>query len=169
MASFSEDDLDRADWPLFQNGWVTLFWKPEVLETACKWLLDHGYRIHRFSADRWSSSEIALRELGETLSFPDYYGQNLNAFNDCLSDIDVPDTSGTAIVLLRYDQFAAIDRGTAHALLDIMAGQARQHMLFGRRLAILLQTDDPRISFGPLAPTHAVWNHREWLDKDRGL
>jgi RNAse (barnase) inhibitor barstar len=169
MAPFTEADLERADWPLFQNGWVTLYWKPEVLESDCKWLCDQGYRVHRMSTDRWSSSEIALRDLGETLSFPGYYGQNLDAFGDCLSDIEVPDSSGTAIVLLRYDQFAATDRGTAQALLDIMAGRARQHMVFGRRLAILVQTDDPRLSFGPLAPTHAHWNRREWLDRNRGL
>ena len=169
MASFREDDLAGPDWRLFQNGWVTLYWKSEVLESDCKALLDRGYRLHRLATDSWRSQADALRSLGEALAFPDYYGQNLDALNDCLGDIEVPNDAGTAIVLLRYDRFVAIDPTTAEQLLDIMAGRARGHMLFGRRLAILVQSDDPRLSFGPLAPTHADWNRREWLNKKRDL
>ena len=169
MASFSENDLARPDWPLFQNGWVTLYWKPEVLESDCKALLDHGYRLHRIVTDGWRSKADALRNLGEALAFPDFYGQNLDAFNDCLSELDVPDDAGTAIVLMRYDRVVAIDPKMAEQLLDIMAGRARDHMLFGRRLAILVQTDDPTLSFGPLAPTQAGWNRRERLHRNREL
>jgi RNAse (barnase) inhibitor barstar len=132
-------------------------------------LRDHGYRLHRIATDHWSSSADALRSLGEALAFPDHYGQNLDAFSDCLSDIDVPMNGGTALVLSRYDHFATVDPETAHAILDIMSRHARQQMLFGRRLAILVQTDDPKLSVGPLAPTHAWWNRHEWLKADRGL
>ena len=169
MAPFTEADLHRVDWALLQNGWVTLYWKSEVLESDCAWLSEHGYHVHRIATEQWSSSSDALRSLGVELAFPDYYGQNLDAFSDCLSDIEVPIDSGTAIVLLRYDRFVAVDPDTAHAILDIFSRRARQHMLFGRRLPILVQTDDPKLSFGPLAPTHAGWNRREWLDKNRGL
>ena len=169
MASFTKDDLQGVDWALFQNGWVTLYWTPEVLESDCKALLDCGYRLHRLATDGWHSKADALRSLGEALAFPDYYGQNLDAFSDRLSDIEVPSDAGTAIVLLRYDRFVAIEPTTAEQLLDIMAGRARDHMLFGRRLAILVQSDDPKLSFGPLAPTQAGSNRREWLNKNRGL
>jgi RNAse (barnase) inhibitor barstar len=169
MSAFTEDDLARVDWALFQNSWVTLYWKSEILESDCGWLVAHGYRVHRIATDRWTSSEDALRVLGEALAFPDPHGQNLDAFSDCLSDIDVPMEAGTAIVLSRYDHFAAVDPKTADAILEIMSRRARQHMLFGRRLAILVQTDDPKLSFGPLAPMHAWWNRREWLKANRGL
>jgi len=169
MASFTEADLTGVEWALFQNGWVTMYWKTNVLESDCAWLRDHGYHIQQFATEHWSSASDALRSLGVGLAFPDYYGQNLDAFSDCLSDIEIPIHSGTAIVLLRYDCFAAVDPVTSHAILDILSRRARGHMLFGRRLAILVQTDDPKLSFGPLAPTHAGWNRREWPNKNRGL
>jgi hypothetical protein len=46
------------------------------------------------------------------LSFPAYYGKNLDALNDCISDLDVPDDGGVAIVLTSYDVYAA-DPGSA--------------------------------------------------------
>lgn len=39
------------------------------------------------------------------LDFPDYYGRNVNALSDCLSDLNVPDEGGLIIVFKRYDLF----------------------------------------------------------------
>lgn len=36
--------------------------------------------------------------LAQELGFPDYYGANLDAFEDCLEDVDVP----TRIIIKRY-------------------------------------------------------------------
>ena len=52
----------------------------------------------------------ALRELGVELGFPEYYGQNLDALDDCLADVDVPADGGVAIVLRGYDRFAQVER-----------------------------------------------------------
>jgi hypothetical protein len=38
-------------------------------------------------------------------------------------------------------------------------------MLLGRRLLILVQSDNPTIQFGRLGGVPALWNHREWLNK----
>jgi hypothetical protein len=42
-------------------------------------------------------------------------------------------------------------------------------LLFGRRLLTLAQCDDPRAAFDPVGAHPALWNPREWLDKNRGL
>jgi RNAse (barnase) inhibitor barstar len=111
------------------------------------------------------------------LSFPDYYGKNLNALDECvLDDLVVPDSGGLALVLNHYDRFykpvlnRASDEGsTAAVVLSIFTKAVRYHMLFGRRLLILVQSDDPTIEFGRLGGAAAWWNHREWLNKNRGL
>ena len=46
-------------------------------------------RVH-LSAAGWDTPEKAHRDLAEALNFPAYYGKNLDALYDCLTDL--PDT-----------------------------------------------------------------------------
>lgn len=103
------------------------------------------------------------------LEFPEYYGRNLAALNDCLSEIEVPFESGRVLVLNRYDYFAAKFPYAAWAVLDVMEFNSRYLLLFGLRLIVLVQSDDPRISFDPVGGRPVMWNGREWLNKSRGL
>jgi RNAse (barnase) inhibitor barstar len=169
MATFDRGKLDQLDWTLFQNGWITLYWKSSLLVKDCEWLEQHGYHIYRFDCRYRSSAKDALDDFGVNLEFPDHYGANFDALDDCLSDLEISEVGGVVIVLLRFDSFAAQDRTTAQTILDILASNARSFMLFGQRLATLVQSDDPRISFAPVGATPVTWNRREWLDKSRCL
>ena len=169
MASFDSGDLDRVDWRLLQNGWVVMYWRQQLLDADAQWLAEHSYRLHRFNCEQWSSDQNALVEMGVALGFPDYYGRNLDAFNDCLGDIEIPEEGGVGIVLVGYDQFARLSPGTAHTILDILATNARSFMLFGRRLVTLVQTNDPRLSFDTVGATPVMWNPKEWFNKSRGI
>ena len=146
-----------------------MYWKREPLVEDIAGLAEQGYKLYHFDCGRWTSAAVALKDLGASLGFPEYYGQNLDAFNDCLGDIDVPTAGGSAIVLNRYDTFAEHDRASAQAILDICADNARRFMLFGQRLATLVQSDDPHLSFDAVGSTPVMWNRREWLNKSRGL
>ncbi|QYN21655.1 barstar family protein [Amycolatopsis sp. DSM 110486] len=54
-----------------------------------------------------------------------HYGKNLDALNDCLSDVAAGDygpalgATGFVLGLRHYDKFGAAQDGTAHAVLDI--------------------------------------------------
>ena len=88
MPSFDLDaDLsdDRA-YELLKNSPVTLFRRPEILDQVLGWLTEHNYRLIRLDASRWAAEADFHRDIQATLDFPDYYGQNLNAFNDCLRE-----------------------------------------------------------------------------------
>jgi len=169
MSVFNREALDRPDWEIFQDGWVMLYWRPELLDGVIDELVVHQYRVVAFDCERWSTPADALSDLGVSLDFPGYYGQNLNALNDCLRDIDVPEVGGVALVFRRFDRFAAQHHVVAHAILDICAHNARGFMLFGRRFATLVQSDDPALSFPTVGATPVAWNRGEWLRKDRGL
>jgi hypothetical protein len=108
-------------------------------------------------------------ELASKLEFPDYYGKNLDALNDCLRDIAVPDSGGRVFVFNRYDVFTAKLPDVAWHLLDIIDGNAWLHLLFGGRLFALVQSDNPGIQFPPIGSRTAMWNPREWLSQNRGL
>ena len=53
-------------------------------------------------------------ELAQKLSFPEWYGHNLDALFDCLTDL----TEETLLVLLHWDQTAAYCRGFESAFAD---------------------------------------------------
>ena len=103
------------------------------------------------------------------LDFPDYFGHNLDALNDCMREISIPDEGGRCLVFDRFDAAAKSFGDFAWHVLDIFANQSHQHLLVGKRLLVILQSDDPQPSFQPIGCTSPRWNPREWMNKDRGL
>jgi RNAse (barnase) inhibitor barstar len=185
MANFKADEInvEQLDWIVLRDGGVCLYWQQKTLADDVNWLKSSGYRIISFDTTEWQSaseweSESRMHEsLKAHLSFPDYYGKNLDALDECmLDDLVVPDSGGLALVLNHYDCFCKPahnlpldERSTAEVVLSIFAEAVRYHMLFGRRLLILVQSDDPKIQFGRLGSVAALWNHRERLNRNRGL
>lgn len=96
MAVFRDgsDDYQRLDYALLQNGSVSLYFRPAVLAEDVEHLKTYGYRIDTFDCAAWQNEEDMFTAFATTLNFPDYFGRNLDALNDCLCDIDVPEESG---------------------------------------------------------------------------
>jgi hypothetical protein len=175
MAAFDpETDLsqDRA-FRLMVNTSLTLFWRPQVLEETIAWLSAHGYQVTTIDASRWSTEHDLHRDMAAALSFPDYYGRNLDALNDCMRDVVsqdygwTPGAGGLALAFAGYDSFAARCPRAAQIVLDIMATHSRSAALVGRRLMCLVQSNDPHIRFEPVGATAVMWNDAEWLDSKR--
>lgn len=106
MAVFREDEIPRSlDGQILRDGGISLYKDRAFLEEDLRWLLDHGYHIYRLNCAEWTSEEIMHASLAREFAFPDYYGRNLNALDDCLTDLAVPDEGGTAVVLDSYGPF----------------------------------------------------------------
>ena len=171
MAIFRNEpeDFQRLDWDLLQNGAVSLYFQPQVLAADVDWLKDHEYRVDTFDCSLWVDQSEMHQAFAYQLEFPNYYGRNLDALNDCMSDLEIRDHSGRALVFNRYDSFAAKFPHVAWSVLNIMESNSRNLLLFGKRLIILVQSDDPAISFEPVGGRGVGWNRREWLNRSRGL
>ena len=103
------------------------------------------------------------------MNFPAYYGRNLDALNDCIGDMEIAEEGGRVLVFNRYDSFAAKVPDVAWSVLDILESNSRRLLLLGRRLIVLVQSDDPRISFERVGGRPVSWNMREWLNSSRNL
>jgi hypothetical protein len=120
-------------------------------------LRDAGYHVVRTDAGAWRTAPEMHADLARALEFPAYYGNNLDAFNDCLGDVaerayGLPrDATGLVLALTGYDRFATASPGVAHALLDIFAARSRDALVTGAQLICLLQVADPRFSWSPSA------------------
>lgn len=169
MALFTADDYGRLDWRLLQNGSVNLYWRPEILSEDVAWLEAQSYLIKSFDCTGWTEEKTALKSFGDHLGLRDFHGNSLDALNDCLSDLAIPEESGFCVVFHRFDIPAANIPKVAHAVLDILENNSRYFLLHGRRLITLVQTDDPQLSFEPIGAVSVSWNPREWLNKTRGL
>lgn len=171
MTAFQDepDTFNRVDWDLLKNGPINLYWRDAYLDEHCRWLADNGYQLNEIDSSGWDTEQAMHREIALALGFPAHYGQNLDALNDCLSDLEVPGMGGRAIIFRKYDAFVRACPVAAQILLDILAEQSRRFLLFGLRLITLVQSDDPSVQFAPVGATSVNWNPREWLNSNRGL
>ena len=173
MAIWERDsDLSQAlDYRLVRDTFVTMFWKRSILDDTVRWLVERDYDVVTLDAGSWNSARDMFRDVAEALDFPDYFGQNLDALNDCLRDVATgdygwrKDAAGLVLVLTGFETFAALDRRTAQVMLDIFADRARGASLVGTRLICLIQSNDPRLSFEPVGAMPVMWNDAEWLDR----
>jgi len=171
MASFQDSDEEhqRLDWALLQNGPVAMYFDRAVLSEDLHRLVEGAYLVDKFECGAWQTPAEAMADLARQLRFPDYFGGNLDALNDCLGDIEVPDNAGRALVLVTFDKVVERFGEFAWQLLDVIASQGRYHLLHGRRLIGIVQSDDPRLSLAPVGACPVTWNRREWQNKKRGL
>jgi RNAse (barnase) inhibitor barstar len=181
MAPFDLNlDDRRLDWVILRDGGIALYWRSEILADDVKWFEAKNYVIHSFDAAHWDSDEPMHEEFRRALNFPDWYGRNPNALHDCIqNDLVIPENGGLVLVFHHYDHFVRATRfpsrtgdtcgSGAEVTLDILAGAIRYHSLLGRRLLVLIQSDDPKVQFGLLGGITPIWNWREWLNKNRGL
>ena len=169
MPVFTSQDFERLDWRLLQNGAINLYFRPDILYADIGWLKDHHYRVHAFDCRDWKTEDRFHDDVSSELRFPDYYGRNSAAFNDCLSDLDFPTDGGIVLVFRNIDSFYRTFPDFMKRVLDDIQRNAWMHSLFGNRLIALLQSDDPRIEFGEIGRVTARWNCHEWLSANRGI
>jgi RNAse (barnase) inhibitor barstar len=158
---------DELDFQILRQGAICMYYKMEILDNDLYWFLDARYKIIDIDSAKWTS-KTAHKYIKEGFSFPDYYGENLNAFNDCLGDL-YPDNyyQGVVIVFRHYDDFSREDKAFSEALLDIIACQSREWLLSGKRLIGLIQSNDPDLFFEKVGGYHPRWNGLEWLNERR--
>ena len=169
LSAMGDDDEERLDRWLMKVSPVTLYRARKLWDEAVGWFRDFGYIIYAFDCSAWRTEGDMHLALASVMDFPDYYGHNLNATNDCLAYLPLSEATGGLVALDHLDRFVAAQPEVAKALIDILANRAWLHLVYGRRLITLAQSDDPTLDFRPIGSHVATWNPGEWLRKNRGL
>lgn len=172
MASFTQQEITESalDWAILRDGGISLYRSHKFLESDTNALCEKGYRVVTIDCAAWSSTATMHESLARSLSFPSYYGHNLDALDECLcEDLEIPDSGGLLVRLLDFHTTQASDElsKSAASVLHIAARAIREHMLSGKRLIVLLQTNDPNASYERLGCINATWNQHEWLRNNR--
>ena len=156
---------DGLDGVLLLNGPVHQFSDPDLLRSALESLGELGYSRFTVDSSTCQSETDMYRELGRELSFPDYFGNNLNALNDVMDEVAsreraVPRSArGTVLVLWGFEPFAQRMPDEAHALLDIFAVAARRGLLFNHPMLCLIEAPEER-SWEPVGGTPVMHQDR---------
>ena len=72
-----------------KNGWSGMYFSSSLLNKDLDWFRKEGFQVVEIDCENcpdWRNPHIALQH---SLKFPDYYGRNLHALNDCLSDREI--------------------------------------------------------------------------------
>lgn len=171
MAIFKSAEINssRLDWKILQNTAICLYYQLNVLEDDLSWFKKNNFLVYTFDCSQWRSVNDFHDDVNRQFKFPDYYGRNLDAFNDCLSDIEISGESGMVIVFSKFDHFYRKFSNIAYSILNIIATNSRYFLLTGQKLITLVQSEDPRIEIAPVGACPVMWNQKEWLNKNRGL
>lgn len=97
--------------------------------------------------------------------WPSHYGRDTwMGFSDGLMDhLLNPARPRVVLVLKRLDQVRGRDDASVRTLLDQLVSIARWHLLFGRRLICLVETDDTALDLGVLGGEQPGWSRHEFL------
>lgn len=83
-----------------------------------------GLCFHLVSLDDTEDTEDALQRIGEGLKFPEWYGGNLDALYDCLTDLSWQETGATVLVFTGCDALKAAEPDAWDGLLSVLGGAA---------------------------------------------
>lgn len=70
------------------------------------------------------SLEAAMAHLAQCLRFPDWFGHNLDALHDCLTDLSWHESSGWVILISGIDALRAADEAGYESLTEVLAAAA---------------------------------------------
>jgi RNAse (barnase) inhibitor barstar len=92
-----------------------------IKKTAIAVKLDYSEADLTGTADK----KALLEKLAHALDFPDYFGMNWDALNDCLTDMGWKPARGYVVVLKKFTEFAGKCPDEAKTAGDIFAAAAK--------------------------------------------
>lgn len=156
----------KLDWRILMNGSIALYHSKAILKHDMERLQAIGYQLNILDFSMIKTEEEFHRIVKEKLEFPDYYGENLDAFSDCLlSDLIIPEGGGVAIIFINFDEYYENSRDFAHELLECLDLNARRRILFGERFITLVQSNNREIVIKNVGSHAIMWNMKESVSK----
>jgi len=89
------------------------------LDTLRQWCQGAEHRFVLADCSACEDKKAVLKELGRAFAFPDWYGANLDALYDCLTDLTETESRGFVVVLDHLPRGARFSADERARLLDV--------------------------------------------------
>lgn len=97
------------------------------------------------AADRCRNVNEALHQFGRALGFPAWYGGNLDALHDCLTDPDWHPKRGVVVLIAGLEAVHHGDPARFPALVEVLRSAGQSRSAEGNPLWILLDAPAPGV------------------------
>ncbi len=104
-------------------------------EQAVAWARAHGAVPHVLDGTTVHSKAEVLDAIGEVLDFPPYYGRNLDALFDCLTDLSWLPAGEHVLIWSHHQTLAGQDWQAYHQVRSVLKDGAGSST--GRRLTVV--------------------------------
>lgn len=162
----SYDEDENLDWLIVRNGPIVKYFSSEILEKHINELDKMRYHVIDISVSGWTKDN-AHKKIQEAFNFPEYYGDNLAAFEDCLNDMFNRNNRGLVIVFRHFDSFYSKEQGFSEGILDSIVRMSWGWLLAGQRLITMVQSGNPDFEINKVGGFEPSWNGWEWLNSTR--
>jgi RNAse (barnase) inhibitor barstar len=96
------------------------------VEELRQWAARAGHRFVLVECSDCVDKNSLLKAIGRAFAFPDWYGANLDALYDCLTDLPERGEPGWVVVLERLPEEQVLDASDRAALLDVFRDAAEE-------------------------------------------
>ena len=157
---------NQRDIEILKDGPICMYHNNGTLNEDFSWFSDHSFEVFDMNCQTWTKNNFH-KKIKEALFFPEYYGENLDAFDDCLGDMFNSKFRGLVLIFRNFDNLVEEHRPTSEGVLDSISRTSREWLLEGHKLICLIQSNDPDLHFPELGGLRPTWNRAEWLDANR--
>lgn len=99
----------------------------------------HGVRLFYLNGAEIGNKAEFLQAIAAALSFPDYFGQNWDALEDCLTDLDWLEGDRVVLLYEQPDRFAQADPSEWEVALDILRSTVEYWRTTNRSLSVFFK------------------------------
>lgn len=111
----------------------------DELSSLCK---EYGFQFFHINGKNIKSKADFFQKSAEIMIFPDYFGENWDAFNDCMNDLSWLSANGYLLLYTQPDNFAQNDPQEWAIALDIFQEAVEYWEGTDTPMYVLLQTDN---------------------------
>lgn len=169
VAVFRPEDCNRLDFEILAEGGVALYYQYEVLGEDLAWFALERYDVIQFDEEALDSLDGFHFEARLKLGFPEDYEPTFDSLREALSELEVPDEGGMALVLPGAHRIAQDDREGFISLMSVVSELSHEFMMTGQRFLTLVQSDNGELDIGAVGARTVLWNPRERMGWTRGL
>lgn len=110
----------------------------DKLSSLCQ---EYGFQFFYINGKNVTSKAEFFQASAQTMSFPDYFGYNWDAFNDCINDLSWFSAAGYILLYSQPDNFAQNDPSEWLIALDVFQEAVEYWARTDTPMYVLLKTD----------------------------